>query len=112
MANTTENEWSKDQQGQITTLYNALKGELKTEAYAKVFGVPQLPYIHAFNILKGLANKQNKKSDETATKGLESRVTGTPVSGGIFAGRESHIRGLAAIAALMIGGPYVVPYFI
>ena len=110
MADTTENEWSKDQQGQITTLYNALKGELKTEAYAKVFGVPQLPYIHAFNILKELYDKQKKKPDETA-KGLESKVA-EPVSSGLFAGRESHIRGLATIAALMIGGPYVVPYFI
>ena len=63
MADTTENKWSTEQESQITSLYNVLKGELKTEAYAKVFGVPQLPYIRAFNILKELYDKQKKKPD-------------------------------------------------
>ena len=63
-------EWTKDQQDQITSLYGQLKGPYEKKAHQKLFGGPQLPYLEAFNTLTNLLYEQKKGG----SSGLEAKA--------------------------------------
>ena len=96
-------EWTKDQEDQITALYGKLKGKYEREANQKIFGGPQLPYLDAFTELTSLIEQQKKEH----VGGLESKVQKESASAGIFSGkRAKYVVGLVT-AALVLGIPYV-----
>ena len=63
-------EWTKDQQDQITSLYGQLEGPYERKAHQKLFSGSQLPYLEAFNTLTNLVDEQKKGG----SSGLEAKA--------------------------------------
>ena len=71
-------EWTKDQSNQITALYGRLKGEYNREAYQKLFGGSQLPYLDAFNTLNSIIERQEE--ERHVHGGLEAKTDAAPAT--------------------------------
>ena len=72
-------EWTKDQENQITSIYGQLRGKYESEANKKLFGGQQLPYLEAFNTLTSLIDEQKKSSGLEAKAGQVSKESSSGI---------------------------------